>query len=379
MKQATQIDLVRRIKAHLEARTTDSAAAGATLDVATYLDETRYAREVEVLFRSGPVAVAHVSELASPGDFVTRNVCGTPLLIVRRDDGAIAAFLNVCRHRGTQVEPRACGSAKAFACPYHGWTYARDGSLAGVPHERGFLSVVREERGLVPLHAMESAGLVFVSREPIDPAYLGGVAAELAGFGVDRAHVYDRRTMTKAMSWKLALDIFLETYHLKRTHAASIYPIFFDNLGLVDFAGPHIREVIPKRSIRELATADEATWSLRHHANVLYLLFPSTLVLVEPDHAQVVHVMPDGPSRCVLTAYMLVPEPPATEKARAYWDANAAILYGATEEDFAMGESIQRGLSSGANRDLVHGAFEHALTFFHAEISRRIIPSGDRP
>jgi phenylpropionate dioxygenase-like ring-hydroxylating dioxygenase large terminal subunit len=377
MKQEMQIALVHRIKEHLEARTTDTAAAPATLDVAAYLDEARHAREVDALFRRGPVAIAHVSELANPGDFVTQDVTGAPVLVVRRDDGQLGAFLNVCRHRGTQVEKRACGSAKSFACPYHGWTYGRDGRLAGVPHERGFLSVVKEERGLVALPVAEAGGLVWVAPSPSAAAldmtsYLGEVVNELAGFGIDRAHVYDRRSLPKAMSWKLALDIFLETYHIKRTHSESIYPIFFDNVGLVDFIGPHVREAIPKRSIRELTAGSEASWSLRHHANVVYLLFPNTLVLVEPDHAQVVHVFPDGPARCVVTAYMLVPEPPATDKARAYWDANARILYGATEEDFAMGESIQRCLSSGANTELVHGAFEHALTYFHREIERRI-------
>jgi hypothetical protein len=64
-----------------------------------------------------------------------------------------------------------------------------------------------------------------------------------------------------------------------------------------------------------------------------------------------------------------VPEPPDTDKARAYWDANNQILYGATEEDFALGESIQRGLASGANQEVVFGAYEHALAHFHRQIS----------
>ena len=82
------------------------------------------------------------------------------------------------------------------------------------------------------------------------------------------------------------------------------------------------------------------------------------------------HAWPLGPARTLLHSYTLVPEPPVTEKAQRYWDANNAILYGAIEEDFALGESIQRGLASGANRDVVFGAFEHALAHFHAQIDR---------
>jgi hypothetical protein len=141
--------------------------------------------------------------------------------------------------------------------------------------------------------------------------------------------------------------------------------MFFDNLGLVDPHGPHLRNIFPKRSIRELAIRDPSEWKLRTHANILFHLFPNTLVLVEPDHAAVLHLWPQGLDQTLLTAYTLVPEAPATEKARAYWDRNNAILYNAVNEDFAMGESIQRGITAGANSDVLFGAFEHALAHFH--------------
>ena len=63
---------------------------------------------------------------------------------------------------------------------------------------------------------------------------------------------------------------------------------------------------------------------------------------------------------------------PLSEKARAYRDLNNGVLYGAIEEDLAMGESIQRGLGSGANEDVVFGAFEHGNAHFHAEIAKRL-------
>jgi phenylpropionate dioxygenase-like ring-hydroxylating dioxygenase large terminal subunit len=150
MKHETQVDLTRRMLAHIEKRTTDAAPEPSRLDVAAYLDEARHARERDVLFRRLPIVVGHVSRLEEAGDFFTHDLCGVPLLVVRRDDGAIAAYLNVCRHRGTRVEGRASGSAKAFACPYHGWTYARDGRLAGVPHQRGFLGMVKGSAGSSP-------------------------------------------------------------------------------------------------------------------------------------------------------------------------------------------------------------------------------------
>lgn len=377
MSPEKQIEAVRRVLGHVANRTTDREATPRTLDVRAYTDPARFEREEQRIFRGLPIAVAHASELAQPGDFVTHDATGVPLLVVRGDDGELAAFMNVCRHRGTRVEGAPCGRGKkGFVCPYHAWSYGRDGALLAIPHPSGFEGVDRDARGLVRLPVGEASGMVFVRARPspartLDArAFLGPIADDLEGFGLASSHVYDKRSFVKDLSWKLTIDIFLESYHLRPTHKDSIYGMFFDNLGLVDRVGPHLRNVFPKRTIRDLANApdDVVGRSLRQHANVLFLVFPNTLVLVQPDHAAVLSVFPEGPTRTRLCTYTAVPEQATTEKARAYWDANNAILYGATDEDFAMGESIQRGFASGANDHVVFGAFEHALGHFHDEV-----------
>ena len=369
MEHGLQVQLVRRVLAHLERKTTDRDDAPVAHPAVAYADRERVMREIDVLFGELPVAIGHVSQLPNAGDFFTHDATGVPLLVVRHGDG-IAAFVNACRHRGTRVESAPCGSGrKGFTCPYHAWSYGCDGTLLHVPHANGFAGY--EQRDLVRVPLAVIAGLIFVVPRgaEIDAAWLGPLAADLEGFGLATSTVYAPTTMTKSLCWKLAIDVFLEAYHLQSAHRKSIYPMFFDNLGLVDRCGPHLRNVFPKRSIRELAARDERDWVLREHANELFHLFPNTLVLVEPDHAAVLHLWPRGPAETLLTSYTLVPEPPVTEKARAYWDKNNAILYGAVEEDFAMGESIQRGLDSGVARDFVLGAFEHALAHFHSEVT----------
>ena len=370
MDQGLQAQLVRRVLAHLEHKTTDSADAPSLRSIDGYADGARIERENATLFRKLPIAIGHASQLAKPGDFITHDASGVPLLVVRGTDGELAAFLNVCRHRGTRVEPRACGSAKAFTCPYHAWSYGCDGQLINIPHARGFAG--HTERNLVRVPVREIAGLVFVVPNGNMPdAWLGPLADDLVGFGLASSHVYAPRALTKQLSWKLAIDVFLEAYHLQSAHRASIYPMFFDNVGLFDQFGPHQRNVFPKRTIRELATRPDSEWKLRAHANVLFHLFPNTLVLIEPDHAAVLHLWPRGASETLLTSYTLIPEPATSEKAWSYWDKNNKILYDAVDEDFAMGESIQRGLSSRANTDVIFGAFEHALEHFHDQIATR--------
>ncbi|MEO8700033.1 MAG: SRPBCC family protein [Kofleriaceae bacterium] len=360
-----------------------------------YADAARLERERNRLFRDYPLAVGHVAQLAAPGDFFTHDAAGVPLLITRGDDKKIRAFLNVCRHRGTRVEPTACGARKAFVCPYHAWTYGRDGKLLGIPHAGGFVGIPYETRGLAEVPVAVHAGLIFVQPGggAMPAEWLGAITRDLEGFGTATAAVYGAVSMTRELSWKLGIDVFLESYHLRPTHRASIYPLFFDNVGLVDPIGPHLRNVFPKRTIRELAALPEKQWSLRQHANVLFHIFPNTLVLVEPDHCAVLHLWPQGPARTLLTAYMLVPDATVhksgerrvrssaegdakvDDKARAYWDANNKILLAAVEEDFVMGESIQRGITSGANREITFGAFEHALAHFHRQIEQLSQPS----
>lgn len=414
MNIALQAQLVRRVLAHLDARTTDSDAVMTTVPIEAYADAARVDRERARLFRDYPLVVGHVSQVPNPGDFFTHDATGIPLIIARGNDHKLHALINVCRHRGARVEPDACGRKAAFVCPYHAWTYGRDGALLGVPHEKAFVARVspcsangtppegvaaigadgrplvdanapradaplpREGRGLVEVPIGVAAGLIFVRPTPLREGesrkldaseWLGSIAAELDGFGLPSSYVYSPVVAQRALTWKLGVDVFLETYHLRTTHKDTIARMFFDNVGLVDPVGPHLRNVFPKRSIRELSGAPDG-WILRHHANVLYHLFPNTLVLVEPDHAAVVQLWPLDANRTLLHSCMLVPEPVVSEKAQRYWDANNEILLGAIDEDFAMGESIQRGLASGANRQITFGAFEHALSHFHAQVAK---------
>jgi phenylpropionate dioxygenase-like ring-hydroxylating dioxygenase large terminal subunit len=366
VEHARQVALVHRVLAHLEQRGTDLEAPSQRA-VSVYIDPDRFARERR-LFTAGPLAAGHGSMLAGPGDFITHDAPLRPLLLVRQPDGSAKGMLNVCRHRGTPVERAPRGRQSRFTCPYHGWAYGLDGRLAGVPHRRGFPQAEEATHSLQPVPVVEAGGLVWAGGDP----RLGSLAGELCGFGLDTGVIYAERERDYAINWKLAFDIFLEAYHVRVAHARTIAPMFLDNLYLVDPHPPHLRNVFPKTSIAELAREPEADWRLREHANVLYVLFPNTLVLVQPDHSAVLHVLPLAVDRTRLWSYAVIPEHPASDKARAHWDANMSILYAAVEEDFALGVGIQAGLASGANETLSFGAFEHALTRFHAEVDAAI-------
>src|SRR5262249_25529100 len=133
--------------------------------VENYRSPERFAREVEAVLRCWPVPFCPSAALPEPGSYVAREAAGTPLVVVRGQDGRVRAFRNACRHRGNQLA-EGSGCARSFACRYHGWTYRLDGALAHVPHEHGFPGLDKSAFGLVPLACEERLGLVFATQEP---------------------------------------------------------------------------------------------------------------------------------------------------------------------------------------------------------------------
>src|SRR5258708_33330526 len=129
MDRKEELAVGRRLLGHIDARTTDLAAAMFRNRVVNYSCRERAALERERLFRDGPVFMGLSTRLARPGDYFTEDVAGMPVLMTRgTDDGKAMAFANVCRHRGAPLA-QGCGSARAFTCPYHGWTYDLAGKL----------------------------------------------------------------------------------------------------------------------------------------------------------------------------------------------------------------------------------------------------------
>ncbi|MEZ0372251.1 MAG: aromatic ring-hydroxylating dioxygenase subunit alpha [Candidatus Sericytochromatia bacterium] len=376
MLKETETGLIERILAHLEHHSTDMLPQAARQPSQVYVSEAAHQAEHRFL-RQQPVIVGHVSQLEKPGDFTTFEELETPLILSKTATGEIKVLVNVCRHRGTRIVNEAAGSRKrSFVCPYHGWTYLPDGSLLHIPHDYGFPDCDKAQLGLVSLPVAVHAGFVWTVLDPqaeLDlPAFLGPLYGELDTYGFDHHFLYRPRVMERQLNWKLAIDIFLEGYHVQRAHAKTIARLFLDNVGLYDSFRPHLRNVFPKRTIAGLKDLPHQDWELRKHANILYHLFPNTLVLVQPDHCNWLSVYPQGSDKTRIYTWNVVSTKPETESAIAYWDKNIEILYDATDEDFALGESIQSGIRSGANPFFQFGRYEMSLQYFHATLEEEV-------
>ena len=193
------------------------------LPAAAYRDES-FAIDIERVWRTSWVWVAAADEVAEPGDHVAVTVGGQPVIVLRRQDGQLAAMSNMCAHRGTLlVDGR--GNAKRFQCPYHAWTFADDGRLLAAPYtDRS--DVEREAHCLPTYRAEEWHGLVFVSlRTDIEPlaellAHLDQVVAPAQA---EDLHDWTstRRVEVWDANWKLVLSNAMESYHLFQVHEES--------------------------------------------------------------------------------------------------------------------------------------------------------------
>lgn len=371
-----ELQLIARCLERIEQRTPECGEQETRSSVTRYTDAARFERELSELFCRTPTMIAHESELAQPGSFVTTTRGRRPLLVARDRQGRARAFFNVCRHRGTQLVSAPSGCAMRWTCPYHAWTYGCDGALLGVPHGRGFPTLDRSANGLVELPTAEAHGFIWLIAEPGEQLdldrFLGSAGDRLAALGCDRLRTYAPVSQRWQANWKLLVEGGLEAYHFRFAHERSVYPLVHDNIQIYDWFGPHFRAVIPKRTLAELAQRERSSWSLRPHANVTYTMFPGHSLLVQPDHIAWIAISPLGVDATELVLTMLIPDDPASDRAERHWQRNHQLLIQTLSEDFTLAQSIQRGLASGANSELRFGRFEHALAQFNRLVDRAL-------
>ncbi len=381
MQQADQVAFIERMFAMARANARDDGALSYT-SVKEYFDADRLEREKAVIFRKYPIVVGFSAQLRKPGDFITSNDTGQPILVARGTDGRLRAFLNVCRHRSATVELKPCGAGKrAFVCPYHGWSYDLTGRLVGITDGAWFGEIDKAAHGLRPLAVAERCGLVFVVPHALEPgesadidmdAFLGPVVDDLRSWDMQGWEVHSSVPLRPRMNWKLVIDTFLELYHFRYLHGASVAPLFLDNITSYERRDRHSRFAVCRPSLLEIETQPREAWRLRDHAVVLYNLFPNTVLAYTQDHCGVFTSFPVTPDESLINVSVLVDPEERARRPEEYWTRNQELILAALDEDFTVGASIQANFRSGANKVQTFGKFEKALGWYHDEIANAL-------
>ncbi len=191
-----------------------------------YNDAAIFDVEMDKIFGETWVWVAHESELPGKGDFITTHVGMQPVIVSRDRKGVVRVLLNRCRHRAATVCEAKKGNAASFVCPYHGWGYAQDGSLRGVPMADGYdASFNKSEYGLINLRTESYNGLIFATHNDDAPSlddFLGKAKPWIdlfmkqgGGYPVSTGGEHKFRFPG---NWKIQLENTTDAYHFPVVH-----------------------------------------------------------------------------------------------------------------------------------------------------------------
>jgi phenylpropionate dioxygenase-like ring-hydroxylating dioxygenase large terminal subunit len=378
MKRERELELLARLADPAAERPGPLGRRSMRNAASAYTCPERFARERRALFRERPNLIGLSSECARPGDYLSADLGGVPVVAVRQADGALRAFVNACRHRAARLLDGCGRLERAIACPYHGWLYELDGRLRARPGaEPGFDDVPRSQLALhgIPLH--EKHGLVFARAAgaafDVDEV-LEGAQEELAAYGLASYVPIETRTQEVAFNWKLVIDTFTEPYHIPWLHKATIAPHYWSDRWVYDAYGVHGRFIGVRKSVEaELAKPAGEERRLLPHATTQYLLMPNAVLCHQIDHVELWRVTPLAADRTRVSTSVFAPHAPASEKERAYWIKNLDVLLGVTNaEDFPAMQRIQENLASGAVLEVVYGKMEPALVHFHESVNALI-------
>ena len=363
--------IAEQVLHHVKNATTDQGDTVWREPVENYCSEKRFQNELSILKQS-LIAICPCASLAKRGDFITQNVAGVPLIVVRGQDNKIRAFINACRHRGTQLVSES-GCKKAFVCPYHGWVYRLDGKLQAIPHEQGFPGFDKSEHGLVEVNVFEQCGLIFVKQDAT--AQTANPLEELPTFLQPSQIIINKNEATVSANWKIYLESFLEGYHIKFAHPDTFYPFGYDNLNIIEFCGPHARVTFPFRRIESLIDVEPSERDVSGRLTYVYHIFPNVIVTVLSHHTNVIILEPVDLRTTRSTIYQLT-NPTKDGDQQGALEAAKRDLSFVTEtgamEDIALVRSIQKSIESGANDAFTFGHFEPAIVHFHQQLSQLI-------
>ncbi|MGW5383128.1 aromatic ring-hydroxylating oxygenase subunit alpha [Nocardia sp. NPDC003963] len=372
MEREEKIRLTQRLIAHVDNDTTDYADDLLRVPFAVFDDPELAVKEREVV-RRFPHIVAHVDELQKSGDFLTTELIGTPLLVVKQNDGSVKAFSNVCRHRGSKVEFGESGCKRVFSCPYHNWSYGKDGSLRGLPHADGFEGMDRSEYGLVEFPCEVRHGLIWVvptvGAELDIAAVLGPKHdAEVTDTGMAGSYQVRKETWRLGMNWKIAVDGVQDSYHLCQLHTKTVCNYLEGNITAFDPVGRSWRLVVARKAITEVRDADPDSFDVRDYSLANYTVYPGTMLVTEPNHFEVWTIVPDkdDPNVSYCTIRLLSPRKPETPREERILEKNWELLMETLHaEDWFVTKTITDNAAHGQVRELIYGRNELPGQMFH--------------
>jgi phenylpropionate dioxygenase-like ring-hydroxylating dioxygenase large terminal subunit len=349
-----------------------------------YHDPEFFEAEKKAFLRAGPQVVCHESEIPQPGEWRSLEYLGESVIAIRGDDGEVRAFSNVCRHRGSRLVDGASGCAKVLTCPYHAWSYSRDGRLVGVPHRHEYPGLRTEDHGLFPVALENWRGFLFVTLEPGAPSVAEMMAPyedEVAPYRFEDLRVLSQvRLRPRALNWKTLCDNYSDHLHIPVGHPG-LTRLFGRNYRIE--AQPHVDRMEGDLIEKESANPSERAYQrympavdhlpAAHQRKWLYYkLFPNVAFDIYPDQVDFMQFLPVSATETVIREISYaVPDDRREMRAVRYlnWRINRCV----NSEDTELVTRVQLGMQSPTYVAGPLGTSEVCLRSFAKKL-RRLIP-----
>jgi len=349
--------------------------AARTLPPEAYLDDAVLRWEQRHIFDASWICVGRADLVPEAGSQRAIDVGGRGVLLVRGEDGELAAFHNTCRHRGHELLPVGeCRRKRAIACPYHAWVYGLDGELVRASRFADRPDFDRADFPLLSVPAEEWNGWIFVNASGDGPplsSWLGDLGTHVSAWEPERMVLGERHEYVVAANWKLILENFVECYHCPSIHPELCRVAdpesgteMFDVTGMWIGGPMALRESAETQSLSgEGAGVTFRKLSARELREVRYFnVFPNLLISPHPDYLMTHRLEPLTPtSTRVECAWFFPPEATEVEPfdpsfAVDFWDRT-------NYQDFGACESVMRGMHSPGYRS---GPFDDREVIVHS-------------
>ena len=367
----------------------------ATIPSLWYFDPEIYAAECRAVLGGTWQVAGRAEQVVEPGSFVTMEIAGEPIVVVRGADGALRGFFNVCRHRAACVVNEPAGTATRLRCRYHGWTYDLAGRLIGTPEFDGVADFRRDDNGFVPVAVDTWGKWVWVNLSP-NPLplceFLEPLPKQADVLELDSVRFVERREYELACNWKVFVDNYLDGgYHVNTVHPGLASVLDYSQYR-TEIAGNTAVQISPLRSESQSPShpftpsptlsckpvpvsrpADSTIATVRAGSTAYYWwVFPNFMLNIYAGVMDTNLVLPLGPDRCrvIFDFYFVETDGAAAKKIIA---ESIAVAEQIQQEDIGICEEVQRGLAS---RSYSTGRFsvrrEAAGYHFHRLLARQL-------
>ncbi|HEY7605097.1 MAG TPA: aromatic ring-hydroxylating dioxygenase subunit alpha [Gaiellaceae bacterium] len=330
---------------------------GETYPWSWYSDPAVLAAERERIFGHAWHYVGHAGRLPEPASYFACTTGGLPVVVTRDRAGELRAFVNVCRHRGSEIAVGA-GRRKTLQCPYHAWTYGLDGALRSVPRADREAGFDGSGLGLVPLRLERWGPFLFVGSDPTAPTPAEVLASVRLPFDPGELVFRERVEYVLEANWKIAVENFLECYHCSVAH-------------------PGFSRLVDVEPASYVLEGDGPVWSQYGEARdgsggcAFHLVWPGLKINVYPGFANVSigPVWPESPGRTAgFLDYFF-----GADVDEAWASELIAFDDQVGREDTALVESVQRGVAAGlVGRGRLLPESERLIASFQAEVTRSL-------